>query len=58
MTKLEQFLEVADVPETRKDLSKFENLKWLIQNLGIRNGRLDGFAEANAELKQLFKSKM
>ena len=58
MDKLEKFLETADVPETRKDLSKFENLKWLVQNLGIRNGKLNGFAEANAELKQLFKSKM
>ncbi len=26
-----------DLPELRRDLSKPENLKWLIQNIGIRN---------------------
>lgn len=44
----------VDVPETRKDLSKEENIKWLVNNLGIRNKNVDGFTNAESKLRILF----
>lgn len=48
---IEEFLTRADVPETRKDLTKPENVKWLVNNLGIRNSGLEGFSDAATTLK-------
>ena len=55
MSKLESFLEIADVPVMRKDLSNSSNVKWLKYNLWIRNSVLPGYKEAEAELLQLFE---
>lgn len=55
MGKLESFLEIADVPAMRKDLSNSSNVKWLKYNLWIRNGSLPGYKEAEVELLQLFE---
>lgn len=35
---LEKILENMDVPAMRRDVSKQENLKWLLRNLAINNG--------------------
>lgn len=53
MNQLLEFLKKADVPETRRDLSKPENVRWLIRNLGIRNRNLPGFSDAFDELIKL-----
>ena len=36
-TKVVEILEEMDVPQMRKDLSKFRNTRWLLRNLSIRN---------------------
>lgn len=54
MSKLESFLEIADVPVMRKDLSNSSNVKWLKYNLWIRNSGLPGYKDADVELLQLF----
>ena len=54
MTTLEKFLETADVPILRKDITQPLNVKWLKYNMWIRNRGLPGFEEADAELKVLF----
>jgi len=35
-TKVVEILEEMDVPQMRKDLSKFRNTRWLLRNLSIR----------------------
>ena len=55
MKNLINFLNSADVPELRKDITKPENIRWLLRNLGIRNSRLPGFQEAYSSLKKLEK---
>ncbi len=37
-TQVLEILNEMDVPETRKDLNKIGNLRWLQRNLLIRNG--------------------
>lgn len=53
MSVIEEFLSRADVPEMRKDITKPENIKWLVNNLGVRNSDIAGFPEAATELKRL-----
>lgn len=55
ISNLIKFLEKADVPETRKDLSIPANVSWMVGNLGVRNGKLDGFDLAFKELKLLYR---
>jgi hypothetical protein len=52
---LHDFLLKADVPNSRRDLTKPENIRWLVNNLGIRNSDLPDFDEAFQELKRLMK---
>jgi hypothetical protein len=42
-----------DVPETRKDISKPENVNWLLRNLGVRNSHHPRYQETMAQLKRL-----
>lgn len=42
-----------DIPETRKDLSKQENIAWLLRNLGVRNAQHPKYQETMQELKAL-----
>lgn len=53
---LHEFLVQADVPSSRRDLTKPENIQWLNRNLGFRNSNLPGFEEAFEELKRLLKT--
>ena len=54
MTTIEKFLETADVPALRKDISQKQNVKWLKYNMWIRNRTLPGFAEAEQAVETLF----
>ena len=36
-TLKENILEGFDIPESRLDLTKSENVRWLLRNLGVRN---------------------
>ena len=54
MTTLEKFLEMADVPVLRKDISQKQNVKWLKYNMWIRNRSLPGFTEAEQAVETLF----
>lgn len=53
---LEQFLKEADVPSQRRDISQPQHVKWLKYNMWIRNSKLPGFKEAEAEITKLFNS--
>ena len=53
---VDDFLAKADVPETRRDLTKPENVNWLLNNLGIRNSKLPGYSEVMKDLKCLVRS--
>lgn len=57
MNKVQKFLEIADIPSSRKDIEKSENIRWLIGNLGIRNAKIDGFSEVFEEIKCLYKER-
>ena len=37
MDKLNEILDQLDIPEKRRDISKFENVSWLGRNLGANN---------------------
>lgn len=37
MNQLDQLLQTMDIPETRRDTTKPENLRWLARNLAINN---------------------
>tara|TARA_R110002012_G_C11494254_1_gene596521 strand:- start:170 stop:361 length:192 start_codon:yes stop_codon:yes gene_type:complete len=37
MKILNGLLDDMDIPQTRRDLSKNENVRWLLRNLAIRN---------------------
>lgn len=55
---IDDFLAKADVPAARKDLTKSENVNWLVNNLGIRNSKLPNYKEAMDELKCLMRSNL
>lgn len=37
--RIEKMLETMDVPNFRRNLKKEENIRWLLRNLHIRNGK-------------------
>jgi hypothetical protein len=49
--RLMTILATMDIPVGRTDLSKPENVRWLLRNLGIRNHKHPGFEEAVRLLK-------
>ena len=56
MSILEDFLARSDVdtPINRRDITKPENVRWLIRNLWVRNSDKTGFEAASTELKRLY----
>jgi hypothetical protein len=50
---LQKRLEEMDIPQSRKDVTKPENIKWLLRNLPIRNSHKIGFSEIIEELKKI-----
>lgn len=49
---LEKILEKMDVPALRQDVSKQENLKWLLRNLSINNGDHPDIDDVLREIKR------
>lgn len=45
-------LEPMDIPKTRRDINKLENVLWLLRNLGINNGKHPNFGHAYSLLKE------
>ena len=45
-----------DIPLFRRDVSKPENVQWLLRNLGVRNSDHPKFKISIEILKKLFKS--
>jgi len=45
-----------DIPLFRRDVSKLENVQWLLRNLGVRNSDHPKFKISLEVLKKLFKS--
>ena len=45
-----------DIPSQRRDVSEPENVRWLLRNLGSRNGDHPQFKISLEILKNLYKS--
>lgn len=52
---LVEILATMDIPDMRRDVSKPENVRWLIRNIGIRNSNNSFFAQALILLTSLDK---
>ena len=50
-------IEDMDIPETRKDLNKLGNLRWLQRNLMIRNGNDPRATEAVEMIAKMAREK-
>ncbi len=50
---LNELLKSMDIPEFRRDITKKENVLWLLRNLGIRNSNHENYSEAMSLLKKL-----
>ncbi len=53
---LKTFLEQMDVPESRMDTFRQENIRWLARNLGIRNKKHPMFLTAMELIKWILKN--
>ena len=56
-TQVVEILEEMNVPETRKDLNKLSNLRWLQRNLLIQNGNHPKAVEVVETIKVLAREK-
>jgi len=56
-TQVVKILEEMNVPETRKDLNKLSNLRWLQRNLLIQNGNHPKAVEVVETIKVLAREK-
>jgi len=45
-----------DVPESRKDVSEFANIRWLLRNVGVGNADKPQFNELIKQLKNLHQN--
>ena len=50
---LKEILDTMDIPESRRDINKPENISWLLRNLGIRNKENKYFQDAVKLIKML-----
>ena len=53
---LEELLESFNVPQSRKDIKKEENVRWLIRNIGIQNSDNPLLKQVVAELVKCLRS--
>jgi hypothetical protein len=53
--KLEQILADMDLPETRKDIARFANVRWLLRNIHFNNGEHKHLKRAIEMLKKEHK---
>ena len=56
-TQVVEILKEMNVPETRKDLNKLSNLRWLQRNLLIQNGNHPRAVEVVETIKVLAREK-
>ena len=54
-SQLAEILEEMDLPEMRKSLNDNSNLRWLIRNMRVRNGKHTQCKEALEIIKNLMK---
>lgn len=52
--ELREILDTMEVPDMRKYLY-YENLQWLVRNLGIKNGNHEKFTRAMILIKELIE---
>lgn len=55
-TELQVLLLTMDIPESKYDVSKIENVRWLQRNIGIRNGKHKDISKAIELIKFLLKN--
>lgn len=49
---LEQILADMDLPEQRKDVTRFANVRWLLRNMHFRNSEHKHYKKAKEMLKK------
>ena len=54
--QLTEILNKLNIPESRKDINKKENLLWLLRNIGIKNKQATKIVKVNNLIKQLLKN--
>jgi len=54
--QLTEILNKLNIPESRKDINKKENLLWLLRNIGIKNKQVTKIIKVNNLIKQLLKN--
>ena len=54
-SQLVEILEEMDLPETRKNINDNSNLRWLIRNMSVRNGKHPRCRKAFKLIKSLMK---
>ena len=52
---LEQILADMDLPEMRKDVTRFDNVRWLLRNMHFRNSEHKHYKKAMEVLKKASK---
>lgn len=57
LNRLRLLLETMDVPETRRDVTKPANVRWLLRNLAIRNSNNTALREVFRLLKGVGRTK-
>jgi len=50
MTWLAELLSTMDIPDMRRDITKIDNVRWLLRNIAVRNGKNEQVSEAIAVL--------
>lgn len=55
-TELQVILLTMDIPESKYDVSKIENVRWLQRNIGIRNSKHKDINKAIELIKFLLKN--
>ena len=47
---LRRLIEEMELPPARKDLTRFDNLRWLNRNMGVRNYKHPNYFQARRRL--------
>lgn len=56
-TELQIILITMDIPESKYDVSKIENVRWLQRNITIRNSKHKDINKAINLIKEILKTK-
>ena len=49
-------LNLMELPEARKDLTRFSNIRWLSRNLGMRNSTHKYYRDAMNKIKYILRN--